>query len=160
MVIKMNKSVYLDTTIPSYYYEERLETTAFAEITRKWWDTQRFDFDIFVSDYTIAELNQGEYPNKEKILDLVSETLKFEASDEIDEIAGIYIDQFIMPRGHPGDAYHLACASVMKIDYLLTWNCNHLANVNKERHILIMNTKLGLHVPRICTPLQLFNEED
>ena len=105
-------------------------------------------------------MSQGNYPNQDKVIELVSELSIFEASPEIDEIAELYINQFVMPKGDSGDAFHLACASVMKIDYLLTWNCNHLANVNKERHIQILNTKLGLHVPRICTPLQLFIEKE
>lgn len=130
----MNKSVYLDATVPSYYFKERAELTTFTDITKKWWNTQRENYDIFISDYTLAELSQGDYPNQQKII--------------------------VIPKGDSGDAFHLACASVMKIDYLLTWNCNHLANVNKERHIQILNTKLGLHVPRICTPLQLFIEKE
>lgn len=64
-----------------------------------------------------------------------------------------------MPAGAAGDAFHLACASYNKIDYLLTWNCNHLANANKDRHIHIVNTKLDLYTPKIITPLQLFSEK-
>lgn len=156
----MKKSVYLDTTVPSYYYEERTELTVFIDITKKWWDSQRQNYDVFISDYTLAELNQGKYPNQQQVIDLVAELPIFEASTEIDEIAELYINQFVMPKGYSGDAFHLACASVMKIDYLLTWNCNNLANVNKERHIQVLNTKLGLHVPRICTPLELFIEKE
>ena len=156
----MNKTVYLDTTVPSYYYEERLELTAFTDVTKRWCDTQKENYEVFISDYTLAELSQGNYPNQDKVIELVSKLPIFEVSPEIDEIAELYINQFVMPKGDSGDAFHLACASVMKIDYLLTWNCNHLANVNKERHIQILNTKLGLHVPRICTPLQLFIEKE
>ena len=57
-----------------------------------------------------------------------------------------------------GDAMHLSIASYYKIDYLLTWNCNHLANANKKQHIRILNTKLNLSVPEIITPLELFIE--
>jgi uncharacterized protein YjbI with pentapeptide repeats len=66
----------------------------------------------------------------------------------------------LMPKGAAGDEFHLACASFHKIDYLLTWNCNHLANANKEKHIRVVNTKLGLFTPVIVTPIQLFKEED
>ncbi|MGR3218700.1 MAG: type II toxin-antitoxin system VapC family toxin, partial [Candidatus Anammoxibacter sp.] len=59
-----------------------------------------------------------------------------------------------------GDAVHLAFASYFKIDFLLTWNCNHLANANKKQHIRILNTKLNLNIPEIITPLELFPEFD
>jgi len=63
-----------------------------------------------------------------------------------------------MPREQEGDAAHLAYASYHGIDYLLTWNCKHLANANKFEHIRMVNTKLGLLTPKIVTPMQLFEE--
>jgi hypothetical protein len=64
-----------------------------------------------------------------------------------------------MPDDLRGDAIHLAYASVYKIDFLMTWNCKHLANANKRLHIRKINTKLGLFIPDIITPLELFKEE-
>ena len=63
-----------------------------------------------------------------------------------------------MPRVLKGDALHLAYASFYKMDFLLTWNCNHLANANKRRHIRVINTRLNLAIPEIITPLELFSE--
>ena len=53
------------------------------------------------------------------------------------------------------DALHLALASAEKCDYLVTWNCEHLANANKFGHIQRVNAMLGLHNPLLVTPLQL-----
>jgi len=61
-------------------------------------------------------------------------------------------------RSLTGDSLHLAYASLYKIDFLLTWNCNHLANANKKQHIRVINTRLGLFVPEIATPMELFTE--
>ena len=61
-----------------------------------------------------------------------------------------------MPAGPGGDALHLAVASFCKCDFLLTWNCIHLANANKFGHIRRVNGMLGLYVPAIVTPPQLF----
>jgi hypothetical protein len=63
-----------------------------------------------------------------------------------------------MPRILEGDALHLAYASFHKIDFLLTWNCNHLANANKRKHIRTINARLNLATPEIITPLELFSE--
>jgi hypothetical protein len=64
-----------------------------------------------------------------------------------------------MPRVLKGNALHLAYASFYKIDFLLTWNCNHLANANKRKHIRVINARLNLPTPEIVTPLELFSEK-
>ena len=81
-----------------------------------------------------------------------------EPRHEITDIAQIYLDNFLMPRVLKGDALHLAYASFYKIDFLLNWNCNHLANANKRQHIRVINTRLNLPTPEIITPLELFSE--
>ena len=63
-----------------------------------------------------------------------------------------------MPQVLKGDVLHLAYASYYKMDFLLTWNCNHLANANKRQHIRIINARQNLATPEIVTPLELFKE--
>ena len=75
--------------------------------------------------------------------------------DDVREIVEVCIKHHVMPRDPLGDALHLALASFHKVDYLLTWNCQHLANANKFAHIRRINTLLGLHVPALITPLEL-----
>jgi len=154
----MKKSAYLDTTIPSYFFDSRESLKYPCEITRKWWKDESQNFDIFISLETIAELNRGNYPEKKKILEFVSKIDILEASMEIDHIADYYIKNTLMPKDQKGDAIHLAYTSFYKIDFLLTWNCNHLANANKKNHIRIINAKMGLFTPEIITPLELFTE--
>ena len=71
------------------------------------------------------------------------------------DVAAFYIRQKLMPKGDGGDAVHLAMASVHQCDFLLTWNCQHLANANKVRHLGVLNARLGLAVPVLATPLTL-----
>ncbi|MEI7867047.1 MAG: hypothetical protein WCI11_04075 [Candidatus Methylumidiphilus sp.] len=78
--------------------------------------------------------------------------------EHVFEVAQVYLDNYLMPRSLTGDAIHLAYASYYKIDFLLTWNCNHLANANKKQHIRIINTRLYLRTPETITPLELFTE--
>jgi hypothetical protein len=63
-----------------------------------------------------------------------------------------------MPAEIIGDALHVAIASYHKMDYLLTWNCNHLANANKNKHLRRLNERLRLNTPEIITPLELMDE--
>ena len=156
----MIKSVYLDTTIPSYYYEERPELALHRKITHQWWDEEKPYYDVYISEIVVMELNRGDYPHKTEILQLVDELPILETPDEISDIVQVYIEQSLMPRRDLGDAFHLALASYHKIDFLLTWNCKNLANANKFSHIRLINTQLGIFIPQIITPEQLFQEGD
>lgn len=156
---RMRDSVYLDTTIFSYLFDERESIKAYTDVTRQWWETQRNNYNLYISIETLAELREGNYPEKEKITKLAETIEVLPRIEEIENIAEIYVKNFVMPKDLEGDAIHLAYASAYKIDFLLTWNCRHLANANKKRHIRQVNTKLGLFIPEIITPLELFEEE-
>ena len=87
---------------------------------------------LVTSENTITELSRGNYPNKKKILEFALRLKILPFSHEIIQISQIYIDNSLMPMDLEGDAMHLAYASYYKVDFLLTWNCNHLANANKR----------------------------
>ena len=154
----MKKTVYFDTTIPSYLFDERESLKYPCDITKKWWKEESHNFKIFMSLETIAELNWGNYPHKDAILKFSCNIKQLQLNNEIKEIALYYIQNKLMPNDILGDAIHLAFASYYKIDYLLTWNCNHLANANKKHHIKFINAKLDLFTPELITPLELFEE--
>lgn len=65
-----------------------------------------------------------------------------------------------MPADPAGDALHLALASYHRCDFLVTWNCKHLANANKFGHIRRVNGLLGLFSPSLVTPLELLGGND
>jgi predicted nucleic acid-binding protein len=154
----MKKKVYLDTTIPSYLFDNRPSISFLIDVTKKWWEQESHKFLVSVSENTIIELNRGNYPNKERILEFALKLKILPYSEETVQIAQAYIDNSLMPNDLEGDAMHLAYASFYKIDFLLTWNCNHLANANKKNHIRFLNTRLGLFIPEIITPMELFEE--
>ena len=155
----MKKTVYLDTTVLSYLFDERESLRSLTELTRRWWKTQRRGYRLFLSAETLAELGNGNYDHKAQSLKEAASIEILRRTDDIEIIAKVYVDNLLMPKKVEGDAIHLAYASVYKMDFLLTWNCNHLANANKKQHIRIINTKLGLAVPEITTPMELFRED-
>ena len=91
---------------------------------------------------------------------MVQELPLLDYSTEMDSIIEVYIKNFVMPSDAQGDAAHLAMASYHGVDYLLTWNCTHLANAFKLKHIEKINLRLGMMTPQIVTPEQLFPEEN
>ena len=154
--------VYIETTIPSFYYEVRSEPDMVARRmwTREWWDEQRHAYDLVTSDAVVDELERGNHPVKEEALSLLESVELLSIEPEVAEIVEAYIRHQVMPNDPLGDALHLALASYHKCDFLLTWNCRHLANANKFGHIRRINTLLGLFVPILLTPLELLGGTD
>jgi len=123
-------AVYIETTIPSFYYTTRTDTRSLARQrwTREWWDEIAPSFELHSSDAVIAELQRGTLEDlKTRRIELISDLNLLDVLDEVVETATIYMDRLLMPRGGAGDAPHLALASFYSLDVLLTWNCRHLA---------------------------------
>jgi predicted nucleic acid-binding protein len=110
---------------------------------------------LVTSVAVLDELNRSDYPNKDKALELVGNLPLVPIEIAVAEIVQAYIQHKVMPNDPVGDALHLAVASYHKCDFLLTWNCRHLANANKFGHIRRVNVMLGLYIPLLVTPLEL-----
>ncbi|MBI3946929.1 MAG: type II toxin-antitoxin system VapC family toxin [Armatimonadetes bacterium] len=149
--------VYVEATIPIFYHEVRTEPEMVArrQWTRQWWDNRRADCDVVTSRAVLDELADGDYPTKDEVLALVQGIRLLSNDPPVAEIVDVYIARSVMPRDPLGDALHLALASYHHCEFLLTWNCIHLANANKFRHIQRVDSIPGLGVPSIVTPLEL-----
>ncbi len=156
----MKPTVYIETTIPSYYCDERSELAGDIARTREWWDQERGAYECFVSPVVFDELSAGGYPTREACIALVEGLASLGVEEDVLEIASAYQARGLMPRQPAADAIHLALASYYRIEYLLTWNCRHLANVNKARHLQALNLQLGLGSPQLVTPHLLLPLED
>jgi len=152
--------VYLDSTIPSVYFDERENIRFEIENTRRWWREESANYEIWVSPATVAEIEDGNYPRQQEVVAFCDALPLLTPSSAVDELAQVYIKNLVMPRKHLGDAWHLAYATLHGFDFLLTWNCNHLANANKRRHLENVNLSEGYLTPQIVTPLELFSESD
>src|SRR5437870_3037060 len=115
--------------------------------TRQWWDQMRQEYVLVTSVAVLDELSGGDYPAREQALSLIDELPHVAVEPDVLDIVNAYIQHKVMPKDPVGDALHLALASYHKCDFLLTWNCRHLANANKFGHIRRVNTLLGLYVP-------------
>ncbi len=153
---------YVESTIPSFYCDTRTEVEIIArrEWTRRWWQAAVVRYELVTSEAVLDELAGGKAEAAAERLKLVK-TLPLLAIDSaIVEIVRAYIRHRVMPADPAGDALHLALASYHKCDFLVTWNCVHLANANKFGHIRRVNTMLGLFVPAVVTPLELLGGTD
>ena len=155
----MKKSVYLETSFFSFYHDERPQSARRRQITQDWWNIERHRYELVTSYVTLVETAEPVYPTWEQVHAMASKVALLQNTPDISGIVQVYMDHSLMPAGDTADAIHLASASFHGVDYLLTWNCKHLANANKYEHIQAIHLRLGLMTPMLITPEQLFREE-
>ncbi len=158
----MKPRIYVETTIPSFYFEVRSEPEMVArrDWTRQWWERAIETCELVTSAPVIDELERGDFPGREEALRLVEPLPVLAVEPAVLEIVQTYIARRVMPSDPVGDALHLAVASHHRCDFLATWNCKHLANANKFAHIRRVNALLGLFVPMLVTPMELMEAGD
>jgi predicted nucleic acid-binding protein len=134
----MSPKVYLETTIPSYLAarpSRDVRVAAHQEITRDWWESRRSDFDLYLSELVIQEVQAGDAQLADRRIELLAGLPILPVSREILESAEDLITKGPLPRKAASDAVHIAVAAVYGCEYLLTWNCRHIANVELFRAI-------------------------
>ncbi|MEP7009360.1 MAG: type II toxin-antitoxin system VapC family toxin [Acidobacteriota bacterium] len=158
----MRSRAYVETSIPSFYFETRPEAEMVArrEWTREWWARASDTVELVTSLAVVEELGRGDFPSRQACLDLVAELPALAIEPAVLEIVAGYIRHQVMPADPAGDALHLALASYHRCDFLVTWNCKHLANANKFGHIRRVNSLLGLLSPSLVTPLEMLGGSD
>ena len=158
----MQKRIYIETTIPSFYYTLRTDTESVARMnwTRRWWSEFARQYTLVSSPAVVAELRRGLRETVSQRITLLNDVQLLQITSEVEDIAAIYIDKQVMPDDPAGDALHLAIASFHRVDVLLTWNCRHLANPNKMEHIRVVNYELGLPMPLLTTPLNYLSGDE
>lgn len=160
--IDMADCVYLDTSVISALFDERDDPICQVQRmqTRQWHDQQARHYDLVASAIVVEELRTGTYDHQAEAVSFAEGLALLPIDDEVFGVAKVYTDRDVIPRSSAVDAVHIAVASVNEVDYLLTWNCRHLANPNRIRRIVEVNRRLGLVVPIVVTPAMLYWEDE
>ena len=146
-------------------FAERLDdTTSLMENTMTLEPNVNFSFAVFQRTTEPEAFDNLQFtpvpePTCESMLCVSSRLPLLDINDAVIEAFEAYIVNRVMPKDPGGDAFHLAAASFHRRDFLVTWNCQHIANANKFGHIRRVNGILGLGNPALVTPLELLNEE-
>jgi hypothetical protein len=151
-------SVYLETTIPSYltaWPSAEIVMAARQQITREWWDTPRNDFDLYISQVVLDETSAGDPDAAARRLKVLDSIPLLEAEEGTDELVDELVARLSLPARALADAAHIAISVVNGIDFLLTWNCTHIANAEFRPIIESTCHSLGYSMPVICTPEEL-----
>lgn len=154
-------TVYIESSVPSYLVarpSRSLFVRVHQEYTRRWWVRRSHEFDLCVSEVVLDEIAKGDAAYRARRLDVVSGLRTLPAQTQVAELAAVYVRRLPMPQKALRDAAHLAFACWYAVDYLLTWNCAHIANAQVQKRLRSLNASLHVHTPIICTPEELFEE--
>jgi predicted nucleic acid-binding protein len=152
----MQPSLYLETSVIGAYLDNGEPFR--RDLTIRWWEHEMKDYRAVVSPLVSRELERIPEPHRSSYLNLVAPLEQVELTEEAAILADGYISRGIFHRKYIADALHVAIASNHKIDYLVTWNFGHLANVRRQARIRLFNTAAGFFVPMIVTPEFLVSE--
>ncbi len=152
------KTVYLETTIISYLAalpSRDLIRAARQEVTWEWWTKRREAYGVYASQVVAREAREGDPDAARRRLELLSDLSLLDVTDEAIDLATALISQGLLPDAAADDALHLGVAAVHGMDYLLTWNCTHLANAAFRDSISFWLAEKGYVPPSVCTPDEL-----
>ena len=157
----MKNRVYIETSVISYLTarpSNDIRAVANQNVTIEWWETQRLNFDLFISEFVVAEVSLGHPDAVKRRLEAIADIMELEATEEVRVLGQELIRRNVLPANAEIDAYHVAIATVNGIEYLLTWNCTHIANAHTRPKIEATCRALGYEPPIICTPQELTEE--
>ena len=150
--------LYLESTIPSYLAAQPsrdLIVAAHQQLTHMWWQRARPGFEMYISEAVLEEIGAGDTEVATRRLAFVSGLPILTITDEVAQLAEVYLRRLGLPAKAQLDSVHLACAVVYELDYLLTWNCTHLANGLLIQRLQGLHQELARVTPIILTPEEL-----
>jgi len=157
----MKLKVYIETSIPSYLtarISNDLRVMAHQSITLEWWESRRFQYDLFISEFVVAESSLGDPAAATRRLSILENITALEITESVRQLGQRLVKEGAIPKDSAIDAYHIAVDAVNGMDYLLTWNCKHIANALLRPKIEEICRGCGYEPPLICTPLELLEE--
>ena len=157
----MSETVYIETSILGYLTARStrdLIVAANIEMTRNWWESRRNDFTLYISQAVLTETVQGDAEIATQRLEIARDFPLLELNQDVEALAEQFLSRSNLPAKANVDAIHIAAATVHGMNYLLTWNCKHIANAQMQRKLTEISLDSGYQLPILCTPYELLGE--
>ena len=157
----MSETIYVETSIIGYLTarsSNNLILMANMETTRQWWDGRRSQFMLYISQVVLDEVARGDGEMASRRLKILRDFPLLEINQAVHDLAVQFLSNSNLPPKASDDALHIAAATVYGLDYLLTWNCRHIANAQIQKKLLQISLDAGYELPTICTPYELMGE--
>jgi predicted nucleic acid-binding protein len=157
----MKPRVYLETSFISYLTarpSRDLIVAARQQVTQEWWARRRNEFELLSSQLVLDEAGRGDSDASRQRLALLENLVLLQVSEEAESLADAIVAEGLLPDRAFADALHIAVATIHQVDYLLTWNCKHIANAEILPRVAAICMTLGFTSPFVCTPDELLEE--
>ena len=157
----MKQKIYIETSIVSYLTAKPtrdIVITAHQQIANSWWENESNEYKLYTSQVVIDEASQGDSEAVQRRIEILKDIYLLEVTNDIIKLSENLINHNCLPQKAVQDALHIAIASIHNVDYLLTWNCKHIANAKKRPLIEKIIHKTGYLAPIMCTPEELSGE--
>ena len=157
----MSETVYIETSILGYLTARSSRDTIVAtniEITREWWERRRGYFQLCSSQAVVEETLQGDAQIASQRLAIVRNLTLLDLNESVLDLAEQLLTRSNLPAKADVDAVHIAAATVHGMDYLLTWNCRHIANAQIQKKFAEITLDFGYKLPILCTPYELLGD--
>ena len=155
------RRVYIETTIPSYLTarpSRDIVQAARQQLTREWWDVERRNYDLCISQIVLDEAAAGDAEAAQRRLAVIDTLPLLDLTFEVDALAETIMQSGLLPASASRDAVHIAVTAVHQVHFLLTWNCRHIANATIFRDLQHIIMSAGHDMPVICTPEELLGD--
>jgi predicted nucleic acid-binding protein len=157
----MSETVYIETSILGYLTARSTKNLILAaniEVTREWWVSRRSAFTLYISKVVLDEVARGDPEISINRLEILDGIPLVELNHAVRNLAAQFLSRSNLPPKASDDAVHIAAATIHGLDYLLTWNCKHIANAQIQRKLQEISFDFGYQLPVICTPYELLGD--
>ena len=157
----MSETVYIETSILGYLTARSSRDIIVAtniEITKEWWDRRRGYFQLYSSQAVVEQTSQGDAQIASQRLAIVRNLTLLDLNESVLDLAEQLLTRSNLPAKADVDAVHIAAATIHGMDYLLTWNCRHIANAQIQKKFAEITLDFGYKLPILCTPYELLGD--
>ena len=154
----MKPTVYVETTMIGYLTsspQRDVDVAGHQHTTKEWWKTAFDRFDLFASQLVLQECASGDPQAAKGRMEALRKVALLPATSEAEQLAEDLIRGHAVPETEPEDALHIALAAAHGVQFLVTWNCRHIANAAVRPAIERICRDAGYEPPIICTPEEL-----
>lgn len=157
----MSETVYIETSILGYLTARSTKDLILAaniEITRDWWEFRRNAFILYTSEAVLDEVAQGDAEISAQRLEILRDFPLLALNQAVQDLAAQFLARSSLPPKAKVDAIHIAAATIHGMDYLLTWNCKHIANAQIQGKLAKISLDFGYVLPILCTSNELMGD--
>ena len=149
-------TVYIETSIIGYMTARSSDAIIFLarqQLTQQWWNDRRERYDLVTSQLVLDEAGAGDPTAAQERIDLLENIPLLDIQHpDVQVLADELIANHLLPQKAAADARHVAVSAVFGVDYLLTWNCKHIANAETLPRIYRKIREAGFEPPLVVTP--------